>query len=79
VALSQIDRAQFDEAKATLRMLMRDPHLPVGAARIRAAVEKLDERNAVAARKLLQMTNDEFEKRGKEGPADTGEGRTAES
>lgn len=79
VALSQIDRAQFDEAKATLRMLMRDPHLPIGAARIRAAVEKLDERNAVAARKLLQMTNDEFEQRGKEGPADTGEGRTAES
>ncbi len=79
VALSQIDRAQFEQAKATLRMLMRDPHLPVGAARIRAVVEKLDERNAVAARKLLEMTNDEFEKRQKDGPGDGDEGRTADS
>ncbi len=79
MALSQIDRAQFNEAKATLRMLMRDPHLPVSAARIKAVVEKLEEHNAVAARKLLEMSNDAFEKRGKDGPGDSGEGRSAES
>lgn len=79
VAISQIARAQFDEAKATLRMLMRDPHLPVSAARIRAAIEKIDARNSEGARKLLQMSNDEFEKREKDGTLDSGEGRSADA
>ena len=77
VAASQVARAQFDEAKSTLRMLTRDPHFPKRGSRIRAVMEKLDARNSEGARKLLEMSDDEFEKQQKDGDTDVGEGRSA--
>lgn len=77
VAASQLARAQFDQAETTLRMLVRDPHFPKRGARIRAVIEKLEERNSEGARKLIEMSDEEFEKRQNEGDKDTGEGKSA--
>lgn len=77
VAASQIARAQFENAKSTLRMLVRDPHSVKRGARIRAVMEKLDERNSEGALRLLKMSDDEFEKRKQDGDGDLGEGRSA--
>lgn len=77
LAESQVSRAQFEEAKSTIRMLMRDPHSPLGGARIRAVMEKLDERNAEGARKLLEMSNEEFKAKQEKDDPDNGAGREA--